>query len=243
MGNNIQLYIVLLMVTISVVSTIIKKGREAAEQRRVKLEIERRRLEALRTGRTEAQVAAEQAEEDPAAALARRREAQLEELRRIQRQRAQTQAQAQTQTQATGRAPVGARATPGRPPPHARQFPEPQTVPQPPSQAQARSQAQPKRQPKPASKPPLRPQESRTRQTAAQSTAEMFAAMERQRLQDTGESTTHRIVRDAAPPPVAAARFLPPSSGNPWRDAFLMQELLGPPLSMREARTPGLDSL
>ncbi|MCC6968645.1 MAG: hypothetical protein IT434_00330 [Phycisphaerales bacterium] len=235
--NNIQLYVVLFMVVVSILSSIAKKAKEAAEQRRVQQEIERRRLEALRTGRSEDDAR----EEDPAATLAKRREAQLEELRRVQRERARAQASGQT-----GGATV--RTTPGRmQQPRTQQFPQPQSIPQPQQQGRPQRQQpqrpQPQRQ-QPQARPQVRPQESRSsRQTGAQTTAEMFAAMERQRLQDTGESTTHRIVRDATPAPAAAAKVLPPSSGNPWRDAFLLQELLSPPLSMREARTPGLDSL
>jgi len=238
--NNIQIYVVLFMVAASILSSIIKKAKEAAEQRKSQLEIERRRLEALRTGRSEDDAR----EEDPAMTLAKRREAQLEELRRIQRERARTQA--------SGPATAGARTAPGRTSqPRPQQFPQTQSIPQP--QRADRNRAQhpqlrplPQRQTQPQAKQrqQARPQESRpARQTSAQSTAEMFAPMERQRLQDTGESTTHRIVRDAPATSAAAAKFLPPSTGNPWRDAFLMQELLGPPLSMREARTPGLDPL
>ena len=51
--NNVQLYVVLFMVAASILSSIVKKAKEAAEQRRVQLEIEKRRLEALRTGRNE----------------------------------------------------------------------------------------------------------------------------------------------------------------------------------------------
>ena len=51
--NNVQLYVVLFMVAVSILSSIIKKAKEAAEQRKSQLEIERRRLEALRTGRSE----------------------------------------------------------------------------------------------------------------------------------------------------------------------------------------------
>lgn len=230
--NNVQLYVVLFMVAASILSSIVKKAKEAAEQRRVQLEIEKRRLEALRTGRSEDDAR----EENPAVALAKRREAQLEELRRIQRERARAQASGQAGA-------ATARTSPGRmQQPRAPQFPQTQSIPQP--QKQGRPQRpQPQRQ-QPQARPQVRPQESRSsRQTGAQTTAEMFAAMERQRLQNTGESTTQRIVRDATPAPAAAARVLPTSSGNPWRDAFLLQELLSPPLSMREARTPGLDSL
>jgi len=230
--NNVQLYVVLFMVAASILSSIVKKAKEAAEQRRVQLEIEKRRLEALRTGRNEDDAR----EENPAVALAKRREAQLEELRRIQRERARAQASGQAGA-------ATARTSPGRmQQPRAPQFPQTQSIPQP--QKQGRPQRpQPQRQ-QPQARPQVRPQESRSsRQSGAQATAQVFAAMERQRLQDTGESTTHRIVRDATPAPAAAARVLPPSSGNPWRDAFLLQELLSPPLSMREARTPGLDSL
>lgn len=235
--NNIQLYVVLFMVVVSILSSIAKKAKEAAEQRRVQQEIERRRLEALRTGRSED----EAREEDPAAALAKRREAQLEELRRVQRERARAQASGQAGGATTRTAPGRAQQ------PKAQQFPQTQSIPQPQKQGRPqrqRPQRQESQRQQPQARPQVRPQESRSsRQTGAQATGEMFAAMERQRLQDTGESTTHRIVRDATPAPVAAAKVLPPSSGNPWRDAFLLQELLGPPLSMREARTPGLDSL
>lgn len=234
--NNIQIYVVLFMVAASILSSIIKKAREAAEQRKAQLEIERRRLEALRTGRTEDDAR----EEDPAAALAKRREAQLEELRRLQRERARAQA--------SGGAAAGTRTAPGRTPqPRPQQFPQTQSIPQPQRADRNRAQRpQPQRQSQPQApqRQQVRPQDARpARQASAQTTAEMFAAMERQRLQDTGESTTHRIVRDAPAASAAAAKHLPPSTGNPWRDAFLMQELLGPPLSMREARTPGLDPL
>ncbi|MCC6230747.1 MAG: hypothetical protein IT432_16165 [Phycisphaerales bacterium] len=230
--NNIQLYVVLFMVAASILSSIVKKAKEAAEQRRAQLEIERRRLEALRTGRADDDAR----EEDPAAALAKRREAQLEELRRIQRERARAQA--------SGGAAAGARTAPARVPqtpqrsqPRAQPLPKAQSIPSQRADRNRGQRPQPQRQ-------QVRPQDSRTgRQASAQTTAEMFAAMERQRLQDTGESTTHRIVGDAPAASAAAAKHLPPSTGNPWRDAFLMQELLGPPLSMREARTPGLDSL
>ncbi|MFO0835684.1 MAG: hypothetical protein U0638_11990 [Phycisphaerales bacterium] len=236
--NNIQLYVVLFMVAASILSSIVKKAKEAAEQRRVQLEIEKRRFEALRTGRNEDG----SREDDPAVALAKRREAQLEELRRIQRERARTQASGQAGA-ATARTAPGRMQQPRTP-----QFPQAQPIPQPQKQGRPQRQQpqrqQSQRQTQPQARPQVRPQESRSsRQTGAQTTAEMFAAMERQRLQDTGESTTHRIVRDATPAPAAAARVLPPSSGNPWRDAFLLQELLSQPLSMREARTPGLDSL
>ena len=240
--NNIQIYVVLFMVAASILSSIIKKAKEAAEQRRVQLEIEKRRLEALRTGRNEDDAR----EENPAASLAKRREAQLEELRRIQRERARAQASGQAGA-ATSRTSSGRMQQPRAP-----QFPQTQSIPQPQKQSRPQLQ-QPQRQPpqrpqpqrqQPQARPQVRPQESRSsRQSGAQATAQVFAAMERQRLQDTGESTTHRIVRDATPAPAAAAKVLPPSSGNPWRDAFLLQELLSPPLSMREARTPGLDSL
>lgn len=238
--NNIQIYVVLFMVAASILSSIVKKAKEAAEQRKAQLEIERRRLEALRTGRSDDDAR----EEDPAAALAKRREAQLEELRRIQRERARAQA--------SGSATAGARTAPGRTPqPRTQQFPQTQSIPQPQradrnraQRPQTRPQPQGQNQPQAPQRQQVRPQEARSaRQTSAQTTAEMFAAMERQRLQDTGESTTHRIVRDATPASAAAAKHLPPSTGNPWRDAFLLQELLGPPLSMREARTPGLDPL
>ena len=241
--NNIQIYVVLFMVVTSILSSIYKKGKEAAEQRKAQQEIERRRLEALRTGRTDDDAR----EENPAVALAKRREAQLEELRRIQRERARAQT--------SGPATAGARTAPGRTPqPRTQQFPQTQSIPQPQradrdraqrpqARPQPQRQNQPPRQPQPQ-RQQVRPQEARpARQTSAQTTAEMFAAMERQRLQDTGESTTHRIVSDATPASAAAAKHLPPSTGNPWRDAFLLQELLGPPLSMREARTPGLDPL
>lgn len=236
--NNIQVYVVLFMVAASILSSIVKKAKEAAEQRRAQLEIERRRLEALRTGRTDDDAR----EENPAAALAKRREAQLEELRRIQRERARIQA--------TGGATAGARAAPGRvQQPRPQQFPQAQSIPQPQRANQNRgprpqARPQPQRQAQAPQRQQVRPQEARSaRQTGAQTTGEMFAAMERQRLQDTGESTTHRIVGDAPAASAAVAKHLPPSTGNAWRDAFLLQELLGPPLSMREARTPGLDSL
>lgn len=170
--------------------------------------------------------------------LAKRREAQLEELRCIQRERARAQA--------SGGAAAGARTRPARVPQTTqRSQPRPQPLPQAqliPSQRADRNRGQ---RPQPQ-RQQVRPQAVRHRSSGQRpNSQEMFAAMERQRLQDTGESTTHRIVGAYVPASsAAAAKHLPPSTGNPLRDAFLMQELLGPPLSMREVwHAPGLDSL
>lgn len=214
--NNIQLYVVLFMVLASIVSSIAKKAREAAEQRRAQAEIERRRLEALRTGRTEDDARGE----DPAAELAKRREAQLEELRRIQRERARAQA-------------AGARSAPGR----ASQTRAPSG---PVPRQQPQRQAQPQ---SPARRGPTSPDPRVARQSGVGAPAAGTRVRDQAVTPYTGESTTHRIVADAAPAPGVAPVPLPPATGHPWRDAFLLQELLGPPLSMREARIPGLDSL
>lgn len=214
--NNIQLYVVLFMVLASIVSSIAKKAREAAEQRRAQAEIERRRLEALRTGRTEDDARGE----DPAAELAKRREAQLEELRRIQRERARAQAAA-------------ARSAPGRASQtRAPSGPAPRQ--QPPRQAQPQT---------PSRRGPTSPDPRVARRAGVGEPAAGTRVREQAVTPYTGESTTHRIVADAAPAPGVASVPLPPATGHPWRDAFLLQELLGPPLSMREARIPGLDSL
>lgn len=216
--NNIQLYVVLFMVLASIISSIAKKAREAAEQRRAQAEIERRRLEALRTGRTEDDARGE----DPAAELAKRREAQLEELRRIQRERARAQA--------AGAGSVPGRASQTRAPsgPAPRQQPQRQAQPQTPSRRAPKSQD---------------PRVARQAGVGATAPASGTRVQERAVTPYTGESTTHRIVADAAPAPGVAPVPLPPATGHPWRDAFLLQELLGPPLSMRVASIPGLDSL
>ncbi len=219
--NNIQLYVVLFMVLASIVSSIAKKAREAAEQRRAQAEVERRRLEALRTGRTEDDARGE----DRAATLAKRREAQLEELRRIQRERARAQAAG---------AAANARSVPGRASqtgapsgPVPRQQPQRQTQAPSPSRRASKSQD---------------PRVARQAGVGATAPAGGTLVQERAVTPYTGESTTHRIVADAAPAPGVAPVPLPPATGHPWRDAFLLQELLGPPLSMRGARIPGLDS-
>lgn len=213
----LHLIVILLIVGASFISWLAKKLKEQADKKRALQEMERRRLEALRTGKDPgAAVAAAPSgspEELRLRELAARRQAQLQELRRRQQNRPQ---------QGGGRPPIvilapgsSGQGVPGAP-----------GVPGVPGSGRPRQGAP--RQPagsKPPSQPQRRPDQPRPRPASRPAS---------EAREDTGESTTHRLVQDVRTPTTSKPRqpamvLGAPMNAQQWRRALMLREVLAPP--------------
>lgn len=221
-GNYVQLIVLLIVMGFSGLSWLFRKIQEQAAKKRAMDQLERRKLEALRTGRD---VGAEASGDVDAQAReqAARRRAQIEELRRRQQER----------SRAKVNVPAAERTPPMRPLPPILRVPgssgptvpqrgpgrttsiKPVPVPKPQRATQEKRRPQP---PKPARRPlEQRPVESRR----------ITAPLEQQQL-------------TAAPPEPAPAREVlavtgvsRPRSAAEWRRAIVLSELLSPPKALR----------
>ncbi len=244
-GNIIQILIVLLFVGSSFFGWVVKELQKQAERKRMEAEIQRRRTEALRTGRVEAETkpaapartTASQTPAQPASLeeIAARRQAQLDELRRRRAQQAAQQAARQrAQASAQAGAPAG----------------RPQTQPVP---VQRRTPAPPQRSPRQpqATRPQagttqggLRPVQAPTRPRQAPAPV---AAPKRRRPQP--ERVTEHVQDHGFDELSAKARpaFVHHDSAlmsaviparlthADMRRAIVLSEILAPPVSMRPA--------
>ena len=238
----VHLIIVLIIVGGSVMKVVFNKLQEQAAKRRAQQEAERRRLEALRTGRdVEPGRPAAPMTQDPRQApqdleqLARKRAAQLQELRRMQQQRQRAGGAASPSASAdqvilrvpgsSGPTVPGTRPTPlpmpaGRAPP-----------------------GRPPQRPMPAQRPPRqdrrpapRPQPAPPRQAAPSPKPRPAPAPE---IADRPEPQPPATSL-AEPAPHAPNRMpvLWGTRAPDWRRAFLMSEILSAPVSSR-AGEPG----
>lgn len=263
MGNKIELILFLIIIGSSAISWIVRQLKEKAEIRRRQMELERRRLEALRTGRNletveDAQVSVGPATlPGPASAPTapatspeeRLRQLMIERQRRIEELRRR---QAQAQSQGTPAAP----SQPGRlilgPDGEVRPANRP-TAP-----AQRRQQPQ---QPRPSHAEQRRQQKAAqqqqgARRVAQQRKAEERAAAERAAAAEAvrAETIRQQNARDLADQvragvvpagPRAAAAPGSPASGpvldprtitrDELRRAVILTEIFGPPVSERES--------
>lgn len=222
----IKLIFFLIVFGFSFLSWVFRKLQEQAAKKKARDAVERRKLESLRTGRTISEPVA--VPTDPAEAArqeAAKRRAQIEELRRRQQERVRQQAAAKT-------APPTARpSTPPRDRPVAR--PLPPIVKIPGSTGPTVPQTRPLPTPKPARPAPKRPVAKRPepkpepRRIAAPLTTQQPAPT---------------APAPAGPAGVSGAQPDRPRTPADWRRAIIMNEILSPPVSVREqADTAGLD--
>lgn len=247
-----QIVIFVILVMGPVFGTIAKKAKTHADQKRLEMERNKRRVQALRTGQPfeqlerEEQQSAESMRRAKLEELQRRRQEQIEELRRRHRE-AQARAAAQqapmqgAQVRTSGRpqAPISA-PVPARPP----------APPQPRPQPVARS-----------AQPMGSPRQTRTAADAAKQRelerrrAELRARREQyERAKAQAERARAAPVRErppAAPQRAAAPRVKAPvqaagsaslrsvmNDPDAIRRAIIMNELLSPPMALREP--PGM---
>jgi hypothetical protein len=224
----------ILVLGIPAISTIAKKLRDQHEAKRLRDEKERRRMEFLRTGRTApTQAAAPPTAQPgtPAAArqrlqdIAARRQAQIEELRRRRQQASgqATSAPAPARPSAGGIAPTTSR------------------------------QAPPTRMPAPQRPVAQRPAGAPQQGPSAQDIARRREMERRRKAQEAAKRQARRSAeqaqqaRDAIPVPPqprsteqvhtatpSGTSFVSKMRLEDWRRAIIMQEVLSPPVSMRE---------
>lgn len=242
--NNPQLIIFALIFILPAIGKILKAMSEAAEKKRLARERERAEIDALRTGRagvgaaplpSQATMAPPPPQVDQAAL---RRQQRLEDARRRAQQR-------QQQTQAQGRASPAPR--PSAPPststapgmqrielPGGIVLEVPQGAPPPP---------QPRPQPQAQSRPkPTKAQRQQARAQAAQpARAVPQPSRPAARATDAyAEESTQRLVKDATRPGLSPRRRRPVTvagvsmSARDFRRAFVLREILDPPVAMRE---------
>lgn len=254
-GQYFHLIVIVLIVGSSAISWAFKKLQEQRARKQVADEIERRRLEMLRTGRDpgpRGEIAMEESrpEHDPEsgrrAELARRRREQIEELRRRAAQRQAGQS-GTLPTAPTAAGPGAATQTP--PPPLQQevviQLPGGRVlrIPAPaPAGADIRPPQTARQGPKQSPRPPKPPRAPRPPKDQSARAAGALAASA-----DTGESTTQRLVESRAAaaydiPKEGAARVSDtaplvlagaPMTPEQWRRALIASELLAKPLSLR----------
>lgn len=238
----LQILIPVLFVLGPVLGQIIKKINEQAELRRIEMERQRIRDEMLRTGRAPAEAQSRESTRSAprptpqggAAArtnleeIAKRRQAQLEELRR--RQQA---ARAQASARPTPARPVPPTA-PGRPGPQAHPTPQPRPTAGPTPQARPQPVRRPappaQRRPAPtrSAPTPRRPSRSRTPEVVP-------PAAIRKRQRRLGEVGGLGSIEVVAPPTAATPTPVRiPRTTDAWRRAIVLSELLAPPVSLRD---------
>jgi translation initiation factor IF-2 len=232
-GSTFQILALIAFIIIPVIGSIVKKLAEHREQKQVTLERARMRDEMLRTGRTggggasEARPAprATPAAQGGSAArtnleeITRRRQAQLEELRRRQAARAQT---------GTRPAPVASapapmrRPTPPTPPPAPMRRPQP-TPARPPAPPTAQTRPAPRPRPvvaEPVAKPAKKRRRERPRQVEAPPVLGTLKV---------ASSAIGSVEQAEARSRAKVKRDL-----DQWRRAIVLSELLAPPVSMRQ---------
>ncbi|MCC6428435.1 MAG: hypothetical protein IT435_16655 [Phycisphaerales bacterium] len=244
----IQLLIIVLFVGASGIGWVLRKVGEQAQKRAMEQEIQRRRLEALRTGKDVSEIPAEPtaATEQPGRPapagspmdIAQRRRLQLEELRRRQAQRT--------------RGSVGTPSVPGAPS-RPRPVPLPggsgPTVPtvRSPSQQPQRGAARPSA-PSPSRRPGTqssadaarreaiqRQQERARRKIEEQARQQAAEARRREQTLAESESSTHRLVQDVSPTEGAYA-FNPQAVASPASAATGGARVVPPRTGDRRAR-------
>ena len=221
-----QILVILLLVGLPGLARLYQNLKEQAEKRRIEMELERRRIEALRTGRNPDSVSVQvQAQVPPPQQrprlqdLAQKRQAQLEELRRRAQARA---AGSQTQTQAPAQVPT---RIPGSSGPT---IPVPTARPRP-------GRAQPAPRPVPVAIGPV-PQRRRPKRKESRA-----RAMDEITRRKTGTSIQDRKIEGGiAHSPIVepVVSQLPvaqgPKTTAQWRQAIIAAEILGRPLAMRK---------
>lgn len=243
-ANYIQIIVLLLFVGFSVLSWVFRKLQEQAQVRRVQMERERRQMEMLRTGKpgeNEPPPAAPTSDAERLRDLAARRQAQLQELRRRAQERVRAgQGRPQQPSReppplifipgTTG--PTVPQQRPGQRPAARSRVPQPAPartpVPARPGRATP-GQDQRARQPQPVPRPPqpTRRRDDLRRLTRAPEPAPPPAVPVAPAPPATARGAPHRP---------AGGVLLDPSriSAADWRRAIVMNELLSPPLSLRE---------
>jgi hypothetical protein len=242
----LQLVVFLIILGGSFISWLFKQLAAKAEQKRRMDAAERRRLEALRTGRglDEADLAAAAPAEVPSAAadrqreLAARRQAQLQELRRRQLERARQGGQP------PGQRPSPSTGEPTRQTPLViipgstgpivveRPGPPPRRSPQPPGpyREAPRHPATVSAPPRPQARPEPRPKRDKASRQRQQP-APPPAAIEREKFIHISEAAPQMEV--ARSPGPAVAVVVAPRTPEDWRRAILAREILGRPLAER----------
>ncbi|MBX3376110.1 MAG: hypothetical protein KF678_03805 [Phycisphaeraceae bacterium] len=221
-GNWVHLVILIIFVGFSVISWVYRQLKEQAEKKKARDLLEERKREMLRTGRDPGEVFVPPvmvSEEDQRRAeIAARREAQLAELRR----RAQLRQQGQVPRTIPGS------AGPTVPRPTAR----PQPTARPKIQTQEALQRGNDLSPPRATAPRQTARAQTSRPTSAKKPAVRPVVVEE-------EPVTQRLVPEQAE---ASRRVMSPvvvgvpSTPEEWRRAIIANEILSPPLAVREGR-------
>lgn len=253
----IQLVVFGLLMGASGISWILRKVGEQAQKRAALQELERRRQEALRTGRDPNEIRAEDVARTPApapqpaddaGAIAERRRLHLEELRRRQMSRAQGGGVQIPQGPAMPRTIPGSTGT--TVPTQGRSRGERRTPPQRPRADRGQLQTQGAAAAEAARRDAIRRQQQNARQRAQQENQAEAQRLSAQRADEAGVSTTSRLVKDvqdgayatdpnkralAGGGQIKRARVLGQEmTARDWRRAFIVNEILSEPVSMRD---------
>lgn len=229
-----QILFPLALILAPVIGQMVKKANELAEQKRIEQEKSRLREDALRTGRSPAEASATR---PPARAqvtqvqggaaarsnleeIARRRQAELQELRR-------RQLAARGQPQPTAQRPPA--------PPRASGQIQQQPRPPQPTRRPEPLRQQPARAAKPARAPTASPRPVRRRlteplqaQPVAEAPRDPFARGPRRKL-----GTLEKLSDEPLKPKKVTTRIDIPTTMEGWRQAIVLSEILAPPVSMR----------
>jgi hypothetical protein len=237
----IQMLVVLFFVISPALRWALQKLQEQARQKRALDEMERRRLEALRTGRNLSEIERiatapptepTRAQRESEAAL--RRQAEIEEFRRRQQERARQRAQARAQ------------------PPTAQQIPPivlipGSTGPTVPMPAQRQQQRQAQREQRPtqrAQRQPQRPQRQAPQPAPAPSRprSRLAADLSVQTPSDPRATQAFETPETAGEQAAAALRSagLTPRTAEEWRRAIILNAILSPPPSLAGEQEPGM---
>ncbi len=249
MGNWLNLLIIIVAIGGPALGAVWKKLEEAAEKRRLEQEIQRRRDEALRTGRplTDASSRPEAADRPkPELDLAAQRRARLEELRRRQQERLRQAAMARQTRRQGGQVRMPTQQVPPSPGPRLQQRP-----PIPPISPRPRTPAptQPRTRPSARSAPgqastqapaPRAPSRARSR-TADREQPARQGTMSRSPRQARRESRTAPVesmdlqAQDSPVRPQLRVReTLGRITVRDLRRAVIMKEILDPPIALRD---------
>jgi len=236
---NPQALVIFLVALFSVLGTVVKQIQEKKEARRIQQERERRKRDALRTGRVEPAASPPSPAANPEAArqrrlqeLAERRRAQLEEIRR--RQQATP---APPPAPATRPTPIARTGAPVRPRPQAPARPMPA-----PARPAPRPQAPVARTPVQRQQPTRAPVARQAPARVARPTAPVSkqpGARQRPPARATAATTAPITRTEVGAVPTATPRARSSvgsrlfSGRSDLRRAIVLSEVLGPPVSLR----------
>lgn len=236
-GNWYHLVGLIIIVGFSVISWLYRQLKEQSEKKRAKDMMVERQREMLRTGRDpgeqQTQMGPVGSEEDQRRReIATRREAQLAELRR----RAQMRQQQGDRPIAPPPILSGPATTSSPSPP-----PVPRTRPMSAPLGSSGTTVPQRASMGPTPAPPARPSRTPVRPPQRAKPVKQFkiAKAPAPPPEIEGESSTHRLVLEEASPRRTAVVIMgTPSTPEEWRRAIIVNEILAPPLSMRDGLAP-----